>query len=68
MLEKGANQVQHQTRTVHVPTGTSPVGAISKAQIKSKEGPFIDKKTKRKKSHSAKKTERGRDLYTYPVL
>ena len=39
-------------------TGTSQVGAISKAQIKSK-GPFRDEKKFEKKSHSAEKTERG---------
>ena len=36
-------------------TGTSQVGAISKAQIKSKGGPFGDKKIE-KKLHTAEKT------------
>ena len=39
-------------------TGASQVGAISKAQIKSKGDP-LEKKKFQKKSHSAEKTERG---------
>ena len=40
-------------------TGTSQVGAISTAKIKSKEGPFGDKKNSRK-SHSAEKKKGAR--------
>ena len=41
-------------------TGTSQVGAISKAQIKSKGDPLETKKFE--KSHSAEKIERGDPL------
>ena len=47
-------------------TGTSQVGAISKAQIKSKGGPFGDEKIK-KKSHSVE-NPKGGTLYTHPLL
>ena len=40
-------------------TGTSQVGAISKAQIKSKGGPFGDKKIPTKSRIVAKKTKGG---------
>ena len=40
-------------------TGTSQVGAISKAQIKSKGGTLWRQKNSDKKSHSGEKNERG---------
>ena len=40
-------------------TGTSQVGAISKAQIKSKGGPFGDKKIQEKVAQCRKKTKGG---------
>ena len=42
-------------------TGTSQVGAISQAQIKSKEGPFRDKENFREKVAQCRKKNRKRD-------
>ena len=48
-------------------TGTFQVAAISKAQIKSKGGPFGDKKNRENVAQYQKKTK-GWTLYTHPVL
>ena len=53
----------HQTN--HNKTGTSQVGAISKAQITSKGGPFGDKNKFKKKSHSAEKNRKGDPLHSF---
>ena len=44
-------------------TRTSQVGAISKPQIKSKGGPFVDKKNQEKVAQ-CRKTERGDPLHS----